>query len=57
MQKIPGIGRSLGANAIVLVTADLVKFAKFVPAPEDNENELRWAYEIVRAMTPSPVDG
>ena len=35
------------------VTADLVKFAKFVPAPDDNENELRWAYEIVRAMTPS----
>ena len=35
------------------VTADLVKFAKYVPAPEDNENELRWAYEIVRAMTPS----
>jgi hypothetical protein len=38
-----------------LVTADLVKFAKFVPTPEDNENELRWAYEIVRAMTPSPA--
>jgi hypothetical protein len=35
------------------VTADLVKFAKFVPGPEDNGNELRWAYEIVRAMTPS----
>lgn len=35
------------------VTADLVKFAKYVPAPEDNENELRWAYEIVRAMIPS----
>ncbi|HEY6953103.1 MAG TPA: hypothetical protein VI758_11890 [Bacteroidota bacterium] len=36
-----------------LVTADLVKFAKYVPTPEENENELRWAYEIVRAMTPS----
>ncbi len=37
------------------VTADLVKFAKYVPAPEDNENELRWAYGIVRAMTPAPA--
>jgi len=37
------------------VTADLVKFAKFVPTPEDNEHELRWAYDIVRAMTPAPV--
>jgi len=37
------------------VTADLVKFAKYVPAPEDNENELRWAYEIVRTMTPAPA--
>jgi hypothetical protein len=37
------------------VTADLVKFAKYVPAPEENETELRWAYEIVRAMTPSPM--
>jgi hypothetical protein len=38
------------------VTADLVKFAKYVPAPEDNESELRLAYEIVRAMTPATVE-
>ncbi len=37
------------------LTADLVKFAKHVPTPEENETELRWAYEIVRAMTPSPA--
>jgi hypothetical protein len=37
------------------ITADLVKFAKYIPTPEENENELKWAYEIVRAMTPSPV--
>jgi hypothetical protein len=37
------------------VTADLVKFAKYVPAPEDNESELRLAYGIVRAMTPAPA--
>ncbi len=37
------------------LTADLVKFAKYVPTPEENENELKWAYDIVRAMTPSPA--
>lgn len=33
-------------------TADLVKFAKYHPTPEEHEKELRWAYEIVRAMEP-----
>jgi hypothetical protein len=37
------------------VTADLVKFAKYVPSPKENETELGWAYEIVRAMTPTPA--
>ena len=37
------------------VTADLVKFAKYISNPEENEKELKWAYEIVRAMTPAPV--
>ena len=38
-------------------TADLVKFAKYIPDPDDHNSELRWAYEIVRAMIPneSPV--
>jgi hypothetical protein len=31
-------------------TADLVKFAKYHPTPTENEDELRWAYEIVRTM-------
>ncbi len=31
-------------------TADLVKFAKYAPTPEEHEKELRWAFEIVRAM-------
>jgi hypothetical protein len=33
-------------------TADLVKFAKHFPSPEDCTNELRWAYDIIRAMVP-----
>lgn len=37
-----------------LTTADLVKFAKYAPAPGEHEAELRWAYEIVRTMAPRP---
>ena len=32
--------------------ADLVKFAKLIPTPEDCAGEMRIAYEIVRAMVP-----
>ncbi len=35
-----------------LTTADLVKFAKSQPTPAEHELELRWGYEIVRAMVP-----
>ncbi len=41
-------------NAFFL-TADLVKFATYRPTPEENESELRWAYEIVRALIPKPT--
>jgi hypothetical protein len=34
-------------------TADLVKFAKYHPTTTEHENELRWAYEIVRTMMQS----
>jgi hypothetical protein len=34
------------------LTADLVKFAKYQPAPEENEKEMQTAYIIVRAMAP-----
>jgi hypothetical protein len=38
-------------------TADLVKFAKYNPTVEEHENELKEAYEIVRAMVPvTPVE-
>jgi hypothetical protein len=35
-------------------TADLVKFAKYLPTPEENEQELTWAFHFVRTMTPHP---
>lgn len=34
-------------------TADLVKFAKYHPTTTEHEDELRWAYEIVRTMMQS----
>jgi hypothetical protein len=34
------------------LTADLVKFAKYQPSPAEHENEMRTAYDIVRAMVP-----
>jgi hypothetical protein len=36
-------------------TADLVKFAKYLPTPEENDQELTWAYHFVRSMTPHPT--
>jgi hypothetical protein len=36
-------------------TADLVKFAKYLPTPEENEQELTWAYHFARTMTPHPT--
>ena len=42
-------------------TADLVKFAKYLPTAEEDEQELTWAFHFVRTMTPhaavpSPAD-
>lgn len=37
-------------------TADLVKFAKYDPSPVEHENELRWAYEIIRTMKPPATE-
>ena len=55
MKRIPESEKIWNEMRSFFVEADLVKFAKRVPAPEENENELQWAYEIVRAMTPIPA--
>jgi hypothetical protein len=34
------------------MTADLVKFAKYQPTPDEHVQELQWAYQIVRSMEP-----
>ena len=37
----------------MLSLADLVKFAKWTTTPDENENALRTAYEVVRETTPA----
>jgi hypothetical protein len=53
--KLPEAQALLKEFRSLFTTADLVKFAKYVPAPEEHDHELRWAYEIVRAMIPKPT--
>ncbi len=53
--KLPEAQALLKEFRSFFTTADLVKFAKYGPAPEEHEYELRWAYEIVRAMIPKPI--
>ena len=38
------------------LTADLVKFAKYTASLAEHENELAWAYAIVRSMVPQPPE-
>lgn len=53
--KLPEAQALLKEFRSFFTTADLVKFAKYLPAPEEHEKELRWAYEIVRSMIPKPT--
>lgn len=39
-----------------LMLADLVKFAKWIPQPEENEQALRFAYRFVEQTTPVETD-
>jgi hypothetical protein len=53
--KLPEAQALLKEFRSFFTTADLVKFAKYIPAPDEHDHELRWAYEIVRAMIPKPA--
>ena len=52
MKPIPEALKVWKPMQSLFTTADLVKFAKYQPSPEDHENEMQWAYEIVRGMIP-----
>lgn len=57
-KEAQSLGVSLGS---FFVRADMVKFAKAQPTPDDHREELEEAFSIVRAMTPpettAPVTG
>jgi len=52
LKSLPEASPLLKEFGAFFTTADLVKFAKYEPTPTEHENELGWAYEIVRAMMP-----
>ena len=55
LKQVPEAQSSLGEFRSFLTTADLVKFAKYLPDPEENEHELKQAFQFVRSMTPHPM--
>jgi len=55
MRRIPDAEPVRSEMRSFFQMADLVKFAKHQPSPEDCTNELRSAYEIVRVMVPRAV--
>jgi hypothetical protein len=52
MKRIPEAEAVRREMESFFLTADLVKFAKYQPSPEECTDELRGAYDIVRAMVP-----
>ena len=52
LKNLPEASPLLKEFGAFFITADLVKFAKYEPTPLEHQNELRWAYEIIRAMMP-----
>ena len=55
LRRIPEAAPLQAQCRSFLTTADLVKFAKYQPAPEEHDRELRSAYEIVRELIPKPL--
>ena len=52
LRRYPEAGGVWKELRLFFETADLVKFAKYQPSPAECTDELRMAYEIVRAMVP-----
>jgi hypothetical protein len=55
LKRLPEAQSLLKEFGSFFTTADLVKFAKYLPTPEENEQELTWAFHFVRAMIPHPT--
>ena len=54
LKEIPSAQGVLKLVNTFLLTADLVKFAKYEPSMAEHEEELQTAYSIVRALIPKP---
>lgn len=55
LKQIPEAVPLIAQCRSFFTTADLVKFAKYHPSPDEHNQELRWAYETVRSLIPHPV--
>jgi len=55
LKNIPSAEPILRMVSSLLLTADLVKFAKYQPSMAEHEEELQTAYFIVRTMIPKPM--
>ncbi|MEX0602999.1 MAG: cell wall anchor protein, partial [Bacteroidota bacterium] len=52
LKRVPQAQTALKNLQSFLTTADLVKFAKYRPTPEEHSHEMELAYAIVRSMVP-----
>jgi hypothetical protein len=57
MKHIPDALKIWKEMESFFLTADLVKFAKYQPSPDEHLDEMRIAYEIVRSMIPKVQTG
>jgi len=55
LKNVSSAGPILKMVGALLLTADLVKFAKYQPSMAEHEEELQTAYSIVRTMIPKPA--
>lgn len=56
LKRVPEALGTLKEIKAFFLTADLVKFAKHTATLAEHENELMWAYAIVRSMVPRPPE-
>jgi hypothetical protein len=57
MKRVPEALKVWKEMETFFLTADLVKFAKYQPSPDEHIDEMRIAYEIVRSMVPKVPAG
>ena len=57
LKRVREADSALSDTSKLLLTADLVKFAKYMPTPDENAEEMALAYAVVRHTAPkAPVE-